>query len=132
MATPERALLDSIDRPQFSGGLAEVSRIVAKAPARISWRVLLGYAKNWGESALVQRLGYLLDLHEVEVPASARKALIKLVNPTSKVHLGSRREWGTSGRLVQPWSIVENVPRDRLVETRAVRRAVKPFAKRAK
>jgi len=68
---PERALLDSIDRPQFSGGLAEVSRIVAKAPARISWRVLLGYAKNWGESALVQRLGYLLDLHEVEVPASA-------------------------------------------------------------
>ena len=31
MATRERALLDAIDRPRYAGGIAEVSRIVARA-----------------------------------------------------------------------------------------------------
>ena len=73
-----------------------------------------------GEWALVQRLGYLLDLHQVEVPAAAKRGLLALVSPTTKVHLGSRAEWGSSGRLNCPWGIIENVPLEQLVETRSV------------
>jgi predicted transcriptional regulator of viral defense system len=131
MATRERALLDAVDRPQLAGGLPEVSRIVTRATPGISWRALLDHAKRWNESALVQRLGYLLDLHEVPISGAVRKGLLALVSPSSNIHLGARAEWGASGRLIQPWGIIENVPRERLVEPRAGRRP-RSFGKRTK
>jgi predicted transcriptional regulator of viral defense system len=115
MATAERALLDAIDRPRYAGGVGEVSHIASRAIGRISWDVLLEDVERWRSSALVQRLGYLLDLHQADMPTEARRALLRLVRPRSKIHLGSRRRWGTSGRLVQPWNVIENVPLEVLV-----------------
>ncbi len=117
MATRERALLDALDRPRYAGGLGEVSRMVSRSVAtKLSWEALLELLRRWNESALVQRLGYLLDLHHVELPDEQRAALESLVRPGSKVHFGARAKWGTSGKLVRPWNIVENVPRDVLVD----------------
>lgn len=126
MATIERALLDAIDRPRYVGGIGEVSRIAARAASRLSWGLLLELLRKWRSSALVQRVGYFLDLHGVGVPEEARGALLKLVLPRSKIQLGSRRKWGTTGKLVRPWNVVENVPRDVLLpkEERPRRRVV--------
>ncbi|MFV2045510.1 MAG: type IV toxin-antitoxin system AbiEi family antitoxin domain-containing protein [Anaerolineales bacterium] len=115
MAVVERALLDAIDRPRYAGGIAEVSRIAAKAVAKVSWDLLLKLVRQWGSSALVQRLGYLFDLHQAEMPADVRRDLLKLLRPQSKILFGSRRRWGTSGKLVRPWNVVENVPRELLM-----------------
>jgi predicted transcriptional regulator of viral defense system len=124
MATRERAVLDALDRPRLAGGIREVARIVARASEKISWPTLLDLAQRWDESAIVQRLGYLLDLQHVKVPPHVRGALRALVTSESKVHLGPRAEWGTSGRLVHPWGILENVPPKLLVEpSRELRRA---------
>ncbi len=130
MATLERALLDAIDRPQSAGGIGEVSRIAARAAGRVSWDKLLGLARTWQSSALVQRLGYLFDLHQVEIPARARGALLGLVREKSKIQLGSRRRWGTSGKLVRPWNVVENVPRELLLAAGEKPRRRVAFAKR--
>jgi predicted transcriptional regulator of viral defense system len=126
MATTERALLDAIDRPRFAGGIGEVSRIVTRAASNVSWDALLDLSRRWGSSALVQRLGYFFDLHTVDVPDQVRVSLLKLVRPQSKIQLGSRRKWGTSGKLVRPWNVLENVPRHVLVskEQGARRRVV--------
>lgn len=115
MATPERALLDALDRPQYAGGIGEVSRIAACAAYTISWEAFFELAHRWGSSAVVQRLGYFIDLHRVDIPGSVRDALLALVRPRSKIHLGSRRRWGTSGPLARPWNVVENVPRAVLI-----------------
>ena len=112
MATTERAVLDAIDRPRHAGGIGEVSRIVARAANKVSWDALLELARKWGSSALVQRLGYFVDLHRVPVPDQVCAALLNLVRPQSKIQLGSRRKWSTTGKLVRPWNVVENVPRD--------------------
>jgi len=130
MATPERAVLDAIDRPRYAGGIGEVSRIVARATGKVSWDKLLQLARTWNSSALVQRLGYFVDLHQVEVPGHVRAALLALVRPQSKIQLGSRRKWGTTGKLAPPWNVVENVPRSVLIskEERPRRRVV--FAKK--
>jgi predicted transcriptional regulator of viral defense system len=115
MATVERALLDAIDRPRYAGGIGEVSRIAARAASRVSWEVLLDLLRMWRSSSLAQRLGYFLDLHGVSVPDHTRRGLLQLVLPHSKIQLGSRRRWGTSGRLARRWNVVENVPRDVLL-----------------
>jgi len=124
MATVERALLDSIDRPRFSGGIGEVSRIAARSTPRLSWETLVRFASRWGSSALVQRLGFFLDLHRAEAPEDARGALVSLIRPDSKIQLGSRRRWGTSGKLVLPWNVIQNVPLDVLLPKGEVRRSV--------
>ena len=115
MAIVERALLDAIDRPRYAGGVGEVSRIAARATKKVSWEALLDLAHRWGSSALVQRLGYFLDLHQADVAADVRTDLLELVRPRSKIQLGSRRRWGTTGKLVRPWNVIENVPRDVLI-----------------
>lgn len=117
MATIERALLDALDRPQHAGGLGEVSRVVSRAASRISWPALLDLAHRWQATAVIQRLGCLLDVHRAEVPASARAELVALTRGASKIQLGARAKWGYAGKLAQPWNVVENVPRDILVSS---------------
>lgn len=115
MATLERALLDALNRPRYAGELGEVSRIVARASTRISWPALLELARRWASSAIVQRLGFLLELHQAEVPDDVRTELLDLTRQASKIHFGPREKWGNPGKLVHPWNVVENVPRDVLV-----------------
>lgn len=117
MATTERALVDAIHRPRYAGGIGEVSRIAARAAPRVSWPALVEILRKWRSSALVQRVGYFLHLHGVDVPDDARAALLEFVLPTSKIQLGARRRWGTSGKLVRPWNVVENVAREVLMPT---------------
>jgi predicted transcriptional regulator of viral defense system len=111
MATPERALLDAIERPQYAGGIGEVSRIAQRAARTVSWEVLIELSRKWGSSALVQRLGYFMDLHQTKVSDDTRACLLELIRPQSKIQLGSRAKWGTRGKLVRPWNVVENIPR---------------------
>jgi len=115
MATIERALVDALERPRYAGGIGEVSRIVARSARRVSWDGLLDCLRRFGVSALAQRLGYLLDLHGIEVPAEVLTALHGLVRPGSKVPLGPGAKWGRHGPLSRSWGVIENVPRDVLL-----------------
>jgi predicted transcriptional regulator of viral defense system len=115
MATKERAALDALDRPRYAGGIGEVSRILVRAARKVSWPALLELARLWQSSALIQRLGYFMDLHRAAMPDDVRPAFLDLIRPQSNVLLGSRRKWGTTGKLVRPWNVVENVPLDVLV-----------------
>lgn len=110
MATLERALLDAIDRPRHAGGISEVARIARRAAPRLSWEGLVDLATRWGSSSLVQRLGFLMDLHDAPLPETTRAALLSVVRPRSKILLASRRRWGATGKLARPWNVVVNVP----------------------
>ena len=115
MASAERAVLDAIDRPRYAGGIGEVSGIVARPAGQVSWKEMIQLLRRWESSALVQRLGFFLDLHRSGIPQELRGALLELLRPQSKVLLGSRRKWDTAGKLIPTWNVVENVPRDLLV-----------------
>ncbi len=97
-------MLDAVDRPHLAAGLPGVSRIVAKAATQISWPTLIKFARRWNESAVVQRLGYLVDLHGVDPSPRTRDGLLALVSPSSKVHFGSRSESGSTGTLNRSWA----------------------------
>jgi predicted transcriptional regulator of viral defense system len=117
MATPERAILDALDRPQYAGGLAEVSRIIRRAGSKLNFQRLLEYASSWNESALVQRLGFFLDLHQIELPKEVREGLTSLVKPGNKIYLAPRGRWNVPAKLNAEWTVVENVPKSVLTES---------------
>lgn len=77
---------------------------------------MVDYATRWGASAIVQRLGFLLDLHQIAVGDEVRAALRGLVRPKNKIVLGPRRRLGTTGALDRTWNVVVNVPRSVIVE----------------
>ncbi len=118
MADIERSVLDAISPPQFAGGVGEVSRIVQNAAARTSWPRLLEYARRWEESAVVKRLGYPLDIQAD--PSMLRLARLcgRSFVPPYRIFFGGRERWGTAGKLAAEWGIIENVPRDVLVDRR--------------
>lgn len=105
-----------MDRPQYAGGIGEVSLIVRSAARRIDWTRTLDYLARFETAALAQRLGYLLDLHEIQYPSKVRRALLGYVSPLRKIRLGSRAKWGSQGRVHPVWNVVENVPIDHLVD----------------
>jgi len=130
MATFERTLLDAVDKPQYAGGIGEVSRIVRNAAPRVSWPTLLEHARRWHESALVQRLGYLLDRHQADLDRTVRSELHGMVRPTNRIFLGARSRWGTSGKLDIDWNIIENVPANVLVDPAEAKRRTWALPKR--
>lgn len=129
LATPERALLDALDRPQYAGGLAEVSRMVKRAAPRLDFHRLLEYVRSWKESALVQRLGFFLDLHHIELSKNHRMELKSLVKPGNKIYLAPRGRWNVPAHLNSEWIVVENVPKNILTENLEGRR---PFVRKSK
>ena len=96
--------------PKFPGMSSSVSR---EGGPRLRW------FSAWATS---------LTWHGVELPDHVRNSLLELVRPKSKIQLGSRRRWGASGKLVRPWNVIDNVPRDVLVSKHenAGRRVVFP------
>jgi predicted transcriptional regulator of viral defense system len=110
MATLERALLDAIDHPEFSGGIGEVAHIVARASSRVSWDGLLECGARMRSSAILQRLGCLLDVQRAELPPSARRGLEGLIHAGSRIFLAPKGRWGTAGQVQRPWNVVVNVP----------------------
>lgn len=62
VATPEKALLDSLEQPQYAGGLPEVLRALRRGLEDGTLRLarLLEDAQSLGNAATLARLGYVL------------------------------------------------------------------------
>lgn len=119
MADRERAMLDALDRPDLAGGIGEVSGILRKGFRQCHWGRLGEYLRRRKASSLAQRLGYFMDLHHAPAPQSFRRQLRTIVRESAKIHLGSRKRWGSHGTLAPEWNVVVNVPRDVLLEKSA-------------
>lgn len=62
ISTPEKTIVDCVDRPDLCGGSTELARIVARGAQELSDSALATTAIRLGSVSTCQRLGYLLDL----------------------------------------------------------------------
>jgi len=114
MADPEKTVLDCLDRPAYAGGIPEVAAMMSRGRHRLDWTVVSGYALRFGIQSLVQRLGYLAELLDVQLPEAERARLAHAVGK-SHTYLGQTARWGTGGEYVPAWQLVVNIPRQELV-----------------
>ena len=109
MAEPEKAVVDSLDKMNYAGGIAEVARVIQVARRQVDLGKLADYALRMGSHALVQRLGYLLETLGEPPPAKVTDKLLSGLGAT-KTYLGPISRWGTGGVYDPRWQVVVNVP----------------------
>ncbi len=100
IAEPEKAIIDSIDLPNYAGGINEISKIIDNSLDSIDKRKLVEYAIRFPSKSTISRLGYLFDIKGVEL-----KVLLKYKS-NSFVLLNSKKK--KSSNWNKKWKINVN------------------------
>ena len=114
MAEPEKTILDSIQRPIYSGDIPEIATMLWRGRNSLQWDRLGEFALRFKSKSLIQRLGYLVEL--LTIPASEPfrdKLLANIGNNTC--YLGQPSRWGKGGEFDRTWKVVDNIPRHLLM-----------------
>jgi len=120
MAEPEKTILDALDRPEYAGDIPEIAGMLQRGQGRLDWDRLATHAFRFESQALIQRMGYLIDLLELPISPEARDCLLAGVGKSTP-YLGRPGQWGTGGAYDSTWRIVDNVPRQELLAEIEVR-----------
>ncbi|AOO82244.1 type IV toxin-antitoxin system AbiEi family antitoxin domain-containing protein [Bosea vaviloviae] len=109
VSTPEKTVVDCVDRPDLCGGPTELARIVARASESLSDETLVELALRLGSVSACQRLGYLLDLTAPNYLSNSQRAKLRELIPSSARSIFGRaqRDAGDVG-YVSDWGLLVN------------------------
>lgn len=109
----EKTLVDCLFKPDYAGGIVEVARAIYVSKNKIKYDTLLEYAKSFDSQAVIKRLGFLLEL--LEINTNIIDELQKL-KTTSNIVLDT--ELPKTGKRISRWSIQLNL------ETETIKSAI--------
>jgi len=123
MAEPEKAIVDSYDKPRYAGGIGQLARITWRGLERADEAKLVDYSLSMGSQSLVQRLGFITDYLSKEsliqpLQAELRGKLLKSVGD-APIYLDSSR--AKTGSFSKDWRVVDNVPGGHLLSEIEIR-----------
>ncbi len=127
IANPEKAVLDSIDKPDYCGGMSQVVAVILNAFKRdLDNDRLLNYANKFGSNTVIQRLGYLVEsLSEnnyLDINGHFVESIERLLpDKISNTFLGPVEPNNRGGSIDNKWHIIENVPIENLLDEIKVR-----------
>ena len=105
VADEAKAIVDSLDLPQYAGGIAEVAKALRAALETVDVPTLVRYANRMGDKSLGSRLGYLLET--LGYPAEG------LVSSISPIRLDPSRP--RTGRTDSRWQVVANISETEMI-----------------
>jgi predicted transcriptional regulator of viral defense system len=103
----EKTFIDCLFKPDYAGGIVEIAKAIYISKDKIKFNQLLDYTKRFNSQAVIKRLGFLLDI--LEINNKIVEELQKL-KTTSYVILDT--ELPKTGKLISRWSIQQNVETD--------------------
>jgi predicted transcriptional regulator of viral defense system len=105
VSDPEKTIVDSLDLPQYSGGITEIAK--ALGYSLDTWK-LVQYADRMGNRTIHKRLGYLIETFNLDSPEEAVETL------RSKISSGYTWLDPTAPKKVlhhnSDWNLKINVP----------------------
>jgi predicted transcriptional regulator of viral defense system len=106
ISTPEKTIVDCVDRPDLCGGLVELTRIVAGGAHSIVDAELVNCALRLGSVSTCQRIGYLLDLAAPSfLSSSERERLRKFIPASARSVIGHDRPKDDDVGYVRDWGL---------------------------
>lgn len=113
MAEKEKALIDSLDKIRYAGGTEEVSEVFQAGLPQVDIEMLTNYAFRMGSKALIQRLGFFLDLNKVPIPKKIEQRMLNSIK-SSRLYLAPLERWNRKGEFNSRWNLIVNIPLERL------------------
>ena len=95
----ERTLVDALLLPRYCGGVGEAAKALAETGRELRWERLGAYVRRLGVDAVTRRLGYLLELLDLQAPLRRRLRRefrgFRWLDPSApRQRLGYSKEWG--------------------------------------
>ena len=115
VAEPEKAVLDSLDKPNYCGGVSQVVSVVSNAlSSDVDRDRLLLYADRMGSNSVLQRLGYIVELLSERGLINVGEDFldsVKCLIPegASYSYLGPVGTHGRKGPVDGRWKMIMNV-----------------------
>ena len=100
----EKTIIDCLFKPDYAGGIVEVARAIYTTKNQLDYNKLLDYTVKFNSQAVVKRLGYILELFEIET---------EIINELQKLKTASYvvldTELPKTGKRNSRWSIQQNL-----------------------
>jgi len=113
--TPAKTLADCADRPDLAGGPAELTRIVFGGSVTVDPKELSRVALQLQSGALLQRLGFLIDIAGWRWPESIRRQLRAAIPKSARSTFGrADRKEGDIG-YISDWGLFVHATRQDLL-----------------
>jgi len=100
----EKTIIDCLFKPQYAGGITEITKAIYKIKDKIDFPKIIQYAKRFNSQAVFKRLGFLLEL--LETGNSAIDELQKLITDSFVLLEPS---YPKEGKTNSRWSIQQNM-----------------------
>lgn len=110
VSDPERTIIDGLHRPDCCGGIVEVAKGFRMRQRVLDPDRLAAYALRLGIGAVIRRLGFLLDLWNVDAPKARTQLQDRLTAAYMRLDPGLPAE----GRFLRRWRLRLNVTPEEL------------------
>lgn len=109
----EKTIIDCLFKPDYAGGIVEIARALRISANQIKFDKLLEYSKRFKSQAVIKRLGFLLELLEIDNPI-----IEKLLKEKTTSYILLDTELPKSGKMISRWGIQQNL------ETETIKSAI--------
>jgi predicted transcriptional regulator of viral defense system len=109
----EKTIIDCLFKPDYAGGIVEIARAIYTSKDKVKFNKLLEYAEKFKSQAVIKRLGFLLEILEIETDIISK---LNKTKTASYVLLDT--ELPKSGKMISRWSIQQNL------ETETIKSAI--------
>lgn len=106
----EKTIIDCLFKPQYAGGITEIAKAIHKSKDKIDYPKLLDYVKRFQSQAVIKRLGFLLELLEIENPV-----IDKLQKLRTNSFILLEPSYPKEGKTIFRWAIQQNLDSDSIL-----------------
>jgi len=100
----EKTFVDCLYKPDYGGGITEITKALYKSKEKIDYAKLLDYCKKFKAQSVIKRLGFLLELLQLPNPI-----IDQLQNLKTDSFTLLEPSYEKKGKLISRWSIQQNV-----------------------
>lgn len=100
----EKTFIDCLFKPDYAGGIVEIAKAIYISKDKIKYNTLLDYAMRFGSQAVIKRLGFLLELLEIQ-----NNIIDELQQQKTTSYIVLDTELPKKGTYNKRWSILQNL-----------------------
>jgi len=103
----EKTFIDCLFKPDYAGGIGEVARAIYISKGKIDFNKLLKYAKQFDSQAVIKRLGFLLEVLDIDT-----HIIDELQKLKTSPYITLDTELPKTGKRISRWNILQNLDSD--------------------